>query len=107
MSSAVVFTKYLECTLDSHFKFYQVDVLEIPGTKGIEFQVVTKWGKIGTAGRATEKARYKLKSSAIKCAEKSIGAKLVKGYKIKSETTVEGTVLRPDKSLARFVNLED
>jgi predicted DNA-binding WGR domain protein len=70
----------LQHTEDGHFKFYRVEVEETVTTGQINYMVTCTWGKIGTAGSASNTI-YLNQKDALKFADGKIGEKLGKGYK--------------------------
>jgi predicted DNA-binding WGR domain protein len=68
---------YLECTEGNHYKFWEAAIeVEVSGNA----QLVTRWGRIGTAGQ-TREYTFRLVTAARSRLDSIVREKLNKGYR--------------------------
>lgn len=70
----------LEHTENGHNKFYTMELVRKAFSPDMNFTVVIKYGRIGTAGSDT-RSQFKEEKEAYKFINSKLGEKLAKGYK--------------------------
>lgn len=99
---------HLECKGSGSNKFYDLELVQGEAASNHKFEVIARWGRIGTKGSYQTKGSFNTRKVAADLIEYMINQKISKGYKL-----IQKTIVTPPKkkkppqeeSLKRFSDI--